>query len=100
MALKDDINIPLLVSLGLATAAIVVLTVIGTEAVFYKVENSTLERRYAEQGPTLARQVWQPQIDSLSAPPSWTGPERTHARVPIDFAIAELAKNNGKLPAN
>lgn len=102
MALKDDIDIPLVSALGFVTTAIVVCVVIGTEALYYKVEKDFSDKRYetleATNDKTVnPRLVWASQIED-NKKYAWVNPEKTHAQVPLDVAIKKLAENNGVKP--
>lgn len=100
MALKDDINVPLIVSLGFSATIVIVLAVIGTQALYHKVEHDLVQERYAdyEASGTMPRQVWVGQ-DADNHKYQWMNAGRTYAQVPVESAIRVLAKNNGKVPS-
>ena len=101
MAFRDDIDIPLVVSLGAATAAAVAVAVVATEAVFYRVEYRTLQSRYddAERQGTYAQNNWNPQVQAINKPgPVWIDDQQAFAEVSIDQAIKVLAARQGKMP--
>jgi len=99
MALKDDINVPLIVSLGFASTVVVALSVIGTQALYYKVEHDLIDERYAdlEASGTMPREVWVEQ-DADNAKYQWLNENKSIAQVPVDSAIEVLARNKGKFP--
>jgi|GEM_PF-2915820 len=99
MSLKDDINVPLIVSLGFSTAIVVVLSVIGTQALYFKVDHDLQQERFAdlEAGTTMPRHVWVEQ-DAENQKYQWMSEGKTYAHVPVDSAIKVLAKTKGKVP--
>lgn len=101
MAFRDDIDIPLVVSLGAATTMAVAVAVIATEAVFYRVEYRTLQKRYddAEAQGTYAQNAWKPQLEAINKPgPNWLDDRQEFAQVSIDQAIKVLAAREGRMP--
>jgi hypothetical protein len=101
MAFRDDIDIPLVVSLGAATAAAVTVAVVATEAVFYRVEYRTLQSRFdnAEAQGTYAQNSWKPQVEAINKPgPLWLDDRQDFAQVSIEQAIKVLAAREGKMP--
>lgn len=99
MALKDDIDVPLIVSLGFSSTIVVALSVVGTQALYYKVEHDLTDQRYAdlEASGTMPRQVWVDQ-DADNHKYQWMNEGKTYAHVPVESAIKVLAKNKGKVP--
>ena len=99
MALKDDINVPLIVSLGFASTVVVSLSVVGTQALYHKTEHELLQQRYAdyEASGTMPRHIWVEQ-DADNHKYQWMDEGKTYAHVPVESAIKALAKSKGKVP--
>lgn len=103
MSLRDDINVPVVVVLGLVTGLIVAVAIVGTQAGYNYVRQAELERNFstAEKNGTLSlgKQVWAPQqaaLDSTEA--KWTNVEKTSVHVSIDKAKQMFIEARGVVP--
>lgn len=98
MALKDDINIPLLVALGLLSGLLLGITILLTEAAFRKVEYGTLDARWdeAEKRDTYAQGIFKPQEKMLETG-QWVDQNKTVAAVPINEAKAMFVSSRGRV---
>jgi hypothetical protein len=98
MALRDDINIPLLVVLGLATALAVGVTILLTEALYNETNHRMVNRKYEQAGISYAEQIWAPQEQSLQGY-RWADAGRQTAVVPIEQAMRRVVSTGGRAPA-
>jgi hypothetical protein len=96
MALKEDINIPLLACLGLLGTVILIVTILLTEAGFAKVRSKQLDQRYAEMESrgTLGATVYAKQLESIqqSRPANVS---QTLFQIPIDKAKQAFIDQKG-----
>jgi hypothetical protein len=108
MAFKQEVNVPLVVTVGIVSGILLLVIVIGTQAWYQSEEQSEIALKAAEaaqRAPTndfpyktfAALKV--EQQGNLTAPPHWVDPKTKAAvTIPIDQAIDYLANNGGKLP--
>jgi hypothetical protein len=102
MAYKEDVNSPLIITLGAISGFLVIVIVIGLQAWFATEEQQELTDRYTDSasyqlvGPTVAqvRAEQQKKIDSYR----WIDRDKQIAAIPIDQAMRLLIQNNGTLP--
>ena len=104
MSLRDDINVPVVIVLGLVTGLIVAVAIVGTQAGYNYVRHAELERNYdnAEANGTLSfgKQVWAPQEKALHDPePKWMDVEKTTVHQSIDKAKQMFINAKGSMPA-
>lgn len=103
MSLRDDINVPVVVVLGVVTGLIVAVAIVGTQAGYNYVLHAELERNYtdAEKNGTLSlgKQVWAPQQAALDEPDaSWANVEKTSVRQSIGAAKQMFIDAKGAMP--
>ena len=103
MSLRDDINVPVVVVLGLVTGLIVAVAIVGTQAGYNYVRAAELERNFddAEKSGTLSlgKQVWAPQQAALdSTDLKWANVEKTSVHVSIDKAKQMFIDAKGVMP--
>ena len=100
MSLRDDINIPLIVVLGITTGLIVAVAIIGTQAGYNYVTLVDLARNYetSEERGILhfGENVWKPQTEALNASASWSNTEKTTVRIPLEQARQMMIDAKGK----
>jgi hypothetical protein len=105
MALKDDINVPLCVSVGVLVAVIVAVAVIATEAGYNYVDKRVIANRFEEIETKRPELIYSHDIlmqakENLNK----TGPVVENGvtignAVPIDQAIKLVAQSKGAVPA-
>lgn len=100
MALKDDINVPLLGTLGVLSVLLLVVVVVATQALYYRTENQRKDElwREAEKVPSYERTAYGEQLASVRDVRDAVGADGV-ARVNIDTAMAIVAANNGVAPS-
>lgn len=99
MSLRDDINIPVVVVLGLVTGLIVAVAIVGTQAGYNYVTHAERERNFAtaEAAGTLnlGKRVWKTQDEALRAPSAWANTEKTQQTLPIAEAKRLMIESKG-----
>jgi hypothetical protein len=101
MSLRDDINIPVVVVLGLATGLIVAVAIVGTRAGYNYVTNVDLARNYDAQEKsgnlTFGANTLRAQKQKLAeAGPKWANVEKTLVTIPIEDAKTLMVQSKGK----
>jgi hypothetical protein len=108
MAFKQEVNVPLIFTVGVVSGIMLLVIVIGTEA-WYQSEEITEVAIKAQdaQGRSLDpasptktfAELKQDQQTALAAKPHWTDTtKKQRAAIPIEDAIAYLTDHGGKLP--
>ena len=108
MAFKQEVNVPLIFTIGVVSGIVLLVTVIGTQA-WYQSEEITevadkaqdaVQRSLDPASPTISfAELKQAQLTALAAKPHWTDTtKKQRAAVPIGDAIAYLTDHGGKLP--
>lgn len=99
MSLRDDINIPVVVTLGLVTGLIVAVAIVGTQAGYNYVTHAELERNFddAEKDGTLAygKRVWAPQEAALKTGGKWATTQKTAQTISLDDAKKMMIDSKG-----
>ena len=103
MSLRDDINIPVVIVLGIVTGLIVAVAIIGTQAGYNYVSHAEVERNYREAEANgslnLGKRVWAEQEAAMNDPAKgWATTQKTAVRMPIDRAEQLLIENKGAIP--
>ena len=99
MSLRDDINIPVVVTLGVVTGLIVAVAIVGTQAGYNYVTQAERARNYAQAEAdgslSLAKRVWQPQEAALNKRPGWANAEKTQQTLPLAEAKQLMISSKG-----
>lgn len=105
MSLKDDINIPLCVSVGLLVGVIVAVAVVATEAGYNYVDKRNISARYERNETQRPELIFSHDImEHDKAELQKTGPRvennvEVGQRLTIEDAIKLVARNKGVAPA-
>jgi len=108
MAFKQEVNVPLVFTIGVVSGIMLLVIVIGTQAWYQSEEiNEVAIKAQEAQGRSLDpasptktfAELKQDQQTALAAKAHWTDTtKKARAAVPIDDAIAYLTDHDGKLP--
>jgi hypothetical protein len=98
MAIKQDVNAPLLVTIGVISALLLLIAVFGVQAWFFHEEESALSEKW-DMAPNVAlinmKADQKNQIESAG-----TNRNDTKARtIPIEVAMQKIVDLGGKLPS-
>ncbi len=105
MALKDDINIPLCVSVGLLVSVIVAIAAVATEAGYNYVDARIISAAYSDKETNRPELIYSHNIlKEAHAELEKTGPVVVNGatvgqRLKIEDAIKLVARNKGNAPA-
>jgi hypothetical protein len=108
MAYKQEVNVPLIMTIGIVSGILLLVTVIGTQAWYQSEEQDEIMLKSAEAtersltiglpNATFA-ELKAGQNLALNAKSHWTDEKKkTRVTLPINDAIAYLERNAGKLP--
>jgi hypothetical protein len=108
MAFKQEVNVSLLMTIGIVSGILLLVIVIGTQAWYQSEEmdevavkaNDAIGRELSPDSPTVTfAELKQGQQLALDAKPHWVDDKKKdRVTVPISQAMAYLAKHEGKLP--
>lgn len=103
MSLRDDINIPVIVVLGVTTGLIVAVAIVGTKAGYNYVTQVDLARNYqsAEDRKILhyGLNIFEGQSAALAKPAEWATVDKSAAHIPLDRAKEMMIESQGKAKA-
>jgi hypothetical protein len=97
MAFKEDVNSPLILTIGAISGLLVLVCVIGLQAWFMSEEQRELEDKYASAVNYGLKDLRTAQSAHLQGY-RWLNAQKTVAAIPIDEAMKLLIENKGKLP--
>ena len=95
MAMKDEVNAPLIVTLGILSGFLVLISAIGVQAGYLFEEQREITRKY-----DLAKNEWLEDIHRVATTHltlSQLDQGRKAATVPIDVAMEIVAASGGKI---
>jgi hypothetical protein len=99
MSLRDDINIPVVVVLGLVTGLIVAVAIVGTQAGYNYVTQAERDRAFAnaeaDGSLSLGKRVWRTQEEALAKPAAWANVEKTQQTLPLAEAKKLMIESKG-----
>lgn len=98
MAIKQDVNAPLIVTIGVVSATLLLIAIFGVQAWFFHEEETTLSEKW-ESAPNVAlidmKADQHKQIET-------SGTNRTEPKahtIPIEVAMQKIVDLGGKLPS-
>jgi hypothetical protein len=98
MAFKEDVNSPLILTIGAISGFLVIVCVIGLQAWFMSEEQRELDGKYATAVNYRLTELRSEQQAHLQGY-RWIDPQNRVAAIPIDEAMKLLIENKGKLPS-
>jgi hypothetical protein len=108
MAFKQEVNVSLLLTIGIVSGILLLVIVIGTQAWYQSEEmqeialkaHDATERALSPDSPTVTfAELKQGQELALDAKPHWVDEKKKdRVTVPIGQAMAYLARHEGNLP--
>ena len=103
MSLRDDINIPVVVVLGLVTGLIVAVAIVGTQAGYNYVTQAEHERNYLEAEASgtlnLGKHLWIPQSEAMAKKAAWANNEKSMQTLPLERAKQLMIESKGAVVA-
>jgi hypothetical protein len=108
MAYKQEVNVPLVLTIGIVSAILLLVTVIGTQA-WFQSEQQEEQMLKSEEAAARAGSLQLPdpsftelkdeQKQALAAKPHWVDEKKKdRVTIPIREAMAYLASQDGRLP--
>ena len=98
MVFKQEVNVPLLITIGIISAVLLLVATFGVQA-WYANAEQTEEAIKAEDAPASDYvQLRQSQATALNQF-GWADKSKGIVRIPIDDAMRIIVQNNGALPS-
>jgi hypothetical protein len=108
MAFKQEVNVPLIFTIGVVSGVMLLVIVIGTQAWYQseEINEMAVKAQLAQEealdpaSPIVSfAELKEGQLDAIKAPTHWTdATKKDRAAIPIEDAMAYLADHQGKLP--
>jgi len=91
MAIKQEVNAPLILTVGIISAVLLLVVSFGTEAWFIREERDEIQDKWNKSSNVELTELKQAQIANIHR----AGP----TTVPIEKAVAAFVQAGGKMPA-
>jgi len=98
MAIKQEVNAPLIVTVGVVSALLLLVISFGTESWFVREEHEELEKKW-ETSPNVQLETLRAEQREHINTAGFTGPDKKTRTMPIADAMLIIQQNNGSLPA-
>jgi hypothetical protein len=107
MAFKQEVNVPLILTIGIVSGIMILVIVIGVQAWYQSEEANEMTLKAAQANAraldvdlpdkTFA-EIKQGQLDALSADPHWADDKKTRMTMKIDDAMKYIEAHGDKIP--
>jgi hypothetical protein len=98
VAFKQEINVPLVFTIGIVSGFLLITIVIGVQAWYLSEEQGEVDAK-ADTSPMQVLVDAKEAQAHLSDGAHWTDKSRKTLQIPIEQAMDLIVSNNGKLPA-
>lgn len=98
MAYKQEVNIPLIVTIGIVSAILLIVVILGMEAWFKSEEQAQFEIEAAANPNQTLERLRDDQLSNINAY-HWVNRDKGLVTIPIADAMKQIVAANGKLPA-
>jgi len=97
MAMKQEVNAPLIFTVGIVAALLLLVFIIGTQAWFLAAERDEIARKWEQAGNPWLDNLRREQARNLTTR-RWVDVEKQIVTLPIDRAAEYVATHGGRLP--
>ena len=101
MAFKQEVNVPLITTIGAVSAVLVIVLILGTEAWYHSEEQAQMSieaDQYPYQMLTQLKQQQKAVLDNPDHPYRWVDQKNGIVAIPIEQAMQIMAQTLGKPP--
>jgi hypothetical protein len=104
VAFKQEVNVPLVVTIGIISGILILVSVIGTQAWYQSEEENQIAIVSHEADERPAPENWLKGIQekgkaAIDGQPHWVDQKNGVVAIPVSEAMDYLSKNGGTLPA-
>jgi hypothetical protein len=97
MATRQEANAPLLAVIGIVSALLLIVIVIGIQAWFMSEQSAEIERKFGDAQATSLVNLKTEQQHNLETG-RWVDRKKGIVQIPIEQAMELIVKDHGKLP--
>lgn len=98
MVLKQEVNIPLALTIGLISGILLLVMTFGMQAWYESAEQGIMAENLLDAPKSDFVQLKEDQANSIKQY-GWANASHSTAKIPIERAMALMVEYNGKLPA-
>jgi hypothetical protein len=98
-AIKQEVNTPLILTVGVVSALLLLVVTFGLEAWFVREENAEIEAKWRAAPNQWLDAIRTEQQAKIHSTAGWVDDKKTAWRIPIAEAEKAIIKSNGKLPS-
>ena len=98
MAMRQEVNAPLILTVGVVSGVLLVILMLGTHAWFLFEEQTEVRVKSEQVTPMSLQNLIHEQRTNLAAY-RWANAEKTVVQIPIEDAMKQIVQTGGKLPA-
>lgn len=99
MAIKQDVNAPLIVTIGVVSGLLLLVTVFGLQAWFVREEREEIAEKWDMSPNTWLNDIRAAERANIERTGSFDEGGAKVRKIPIEQAMQVIAQTNGKLPA-
>jgi mono/diheme cytochrome c family protein len=99
MSIRREVNAPLIWTVGIVSALLLLVVIFGMQAWFYAAERDEIARKWEQAGNPWLDNLRREQTRNLTTR-RWVDVEKQIVTMPIDRAAAYVAAHGGRLPAS
>jgi hypothetical protein len=97
VAFKQEVNVPLIVTIGFVSGIVVVVLILGTEAWYRAEADNELAAKALQYPNTQLVEMRTQQKNNISGY-RWTSPDRNAITIPVEDAMKIMVDTQGKFP--
>lgn len=97
MAMKQGMNVPAILTVGVAGVLVIGCAMILMEGWFFSLEDKTIQEKYAN-APILPLDDIRAKQDKHIDRYAWVDKEKNIVAIPIEDAMKELVRTGGQMP--
>ncbi|HZZ42987.1 MAG TPA: hypothetical protein VFE58_08615 [Tepidisphaeraceae bacterium] len=94
--LKQEINSPLIITTGIISVLLLIVSAVGLEAWFRYEEQAELDEKWTVNTNTWLADIHTQELEHLNSGYHWTDAKKTAVDMPIKDAMEIIARNQGK----
>jgi hypothetical protein len=98
MAMKQEVNVPLVATIGVVSVILLVVIVIGTSAWYLAADQEVEAENFDKYPDQSAITLQSTQLMRINAPPHWADADHKIAAIPIDQAMQVVIATQGNVP--
>jgi hypothetical protein len=98
VAFKQEVNVPLILTIGIISAVMLIVSIVGTEAWYDSEEQAEITAKAAEYPNQVLLDLKEAQKTKISAY-RWVDKKNNVVAIPIENAMRVLVETKGQLPS-